>query len=195
MHVLVVAAHPSENSYGAVLCRTAVQSLEGAGHTVDLMDLYAEHFEPVLSPEEALNHRAGIDALPGVAEYAARLGRADALVLVYPTFWGAQPAIMKGWFDRVLCEGVAYTLPEGANRIRPLLRHIRHLVVVTTYGSPRWVNLLQGEPGRRTVRWQLRALTHPLCRSPWLACYGMDTGGEAERSAFLERVNRRMARL
>ncbi len=195
MRVLVVAAHPCQQSFGAALRTRTVETLRHAGHEVDLLDLYAEGFDPVLSVEESARHKEGLAGRPGVVDHARRLQWAEALVLVYPTFWGAQPAVMKGWFDRVLCEGVAYTLPPGANRIRPAMRHIRRLVVITTYGSPRWVNLLQGEPGRRTVRWQLRALVHPRCRSPWLACYGMDTIDDSQRTRFLERVERRLTRL
>jgi putative NADPH-quinone reductase len=114
--------------------------------------------------------------------------------LVHPTWWGGQPAILKGWFDRVLGAGVAYRF-DRRGRPRSLLRHIRRLVVVTTYGSSPWVNLLEGEPGRRTVRWALRALLSWRARTRWLACYRMDTAGEAERARFLARVERELTAL
>ena len=91
--------------------------------------------------------------------------------------------MLKGWLDRVLCDGVAYTLPPGGDRIRPLLRHVRRLVVVTTYGSPRWVNALQGEPGKRTLRWGLRTLLARRARVHWLGLYRMDTNTDADPHA------------
>jgi putative NADPH-quinone reductase len=94
----------------------------------------------------------------------------------------------------VWVEGVAYTLPPGAARVRPLLRNLRRLVVVTTHGSPKRINVVEGEPGKHLVGRQLRALCHPLARTRWLALYGMDTAAEAERRAFLARVERRLAR-
>ena len=115
--------------------------------------------------------------------------------MVYPTWWGSQPAILKGWFDRIWVEGVAYTLPEGEDRIKPLLRNVRRLVVVTTHGSPKWVNALQGEPGKRVVLRGLRSLCHPRARSRWIALYGIDRSDEEQRNRFLDRVASITARL
>jgi putative NADPH-quinone reductase len=172
-----------------------VGGLRRGGHDVTLVDLWAERFEPRLSVEELRTHRQGIAARPDLHVHAERLRRADALVFVYPTWWGGPPAMLKGWFDRVLCEGVAYTLPEGSNRIRPLLGNVRQLVVVTTYGSSRWVNALQGEPGRRTIRWGVRTLLHRRVRTQWLALYRMDRNTEADRRRFLDEVDARLGRL
>jgi putative NADPH-quinone reductase len=170
-----------------------VAGLRAGGHDVDVLDLYAEGFEPCLSAEEWRAHQTGISAKPhDVMAQAERLTRAQALVLVYPTWWGAQPAIMKGWLDRVWVDGVAYTLPAGANRVRPLLHDVRRLAAVTTHGSPKWINVIEGEPGKRLVLRQLRSLCHPLVRTTWLALYGLDRTSEARRRAFLDRVERKL---
>lgn len=194
-HALVVHAHPHPDSYSAALRDRAVESLRAAGHDVDVIDLYGEDFDPLLSAHEVATHHIGLAARPAVAHHAELLRRAAVLVLVYPTWWGGPPAMLKGWFDRVFCEGVAYTLPPGADRVRPLLRNIRQLVVITTGGSPRWVNALQGEPGRRMIRWGLRSLMHPLARTRWLALYNMDRNDEAARHAFLDEVATKVGRL
>ena len=39
----------------------------------------------------------------------ARLDEADLLILQYPMWWHMPPAILKGWFDRVLAYGGVYT--------------------------------------------------------------------------------------
>jgi NAD(P)H dehydrogenase (quinone) len=195
MRILVVHTHPHDGSFAASLRDTVVATLTDGGHAVDLVDLYAEGFDPLLSAHEVATHRVGLPERPGIARHAELLRAADALVLVHPTWWGGQPAMLKGWFDRVWCEGVAYTLPDGADRIRPLLRNIRHLVVVTTYGSSRWVNALQGEPGRRTVRWGLRTLLHPRVRTRWYGLYGMDRNTDEDRRRFLDEVARNLRRL
>lgn len=193
--VLVVHAHPDPDSFSAALRDRVCATLTGQGHRVDVLDLYAEGFDPVLSAHEVVTHRTGLADRPELAGHAERLRAADTLVLVYPTWWGGPPAILKGWFDRVWCEGVAYTLPPGGDRIRPLLRTVRDLVVVTTCGSPRWVNALQGEPGRRTIRWGLRTLLHPRVRTRWLCLYGMDTNTAAQRSGYLDEVASALGRL
>jgi putative NADPH-quinone reductase len=195
VRALLVHAHPRAESYGAALRDAAARGLAAGGHEVDVLDLHVDGFEPRLSRAEWADHRtAGAARAADVQDHGARLQAASALVLVYPTWWGGPPAILKGWFERVWVEGVAYTLPPGAARVRPLLRNLRRLVVVTTHGSPKRINVVEGEPGKHLVGRQLRALCHPLARTRWLALYGMDTAAEAERRAFLARVERRLAR-
>jgi putative NADPH-quinone reductase len=195
VRALVVHAHPLQESFGAALRDVAVRSLCAAGHHVDLIDLHDLGFDPRLTREEWSAHRApGSSRTADVRDHGARLQAAHMLVLVYPTWWGGPPAILKGWFDRVWIEGVAYDLPAGTDRVRPLLRNLRRLVVVTSHGSSKWINLIEGEPGKHLVRRQLRALCHPLARTRWIAMYGMDTADDAARRAFLARVERRLSR-
>jgi len=195
VRVLVVYVHPDPGSFIAAVRDRAVGALTDVGHDVELCDLYAEGFEPRLSRDERLAHHDPPESKPAIAPHAARLRRADALVLVYPTWWGGLPAMLKGWIDRVWIEGVAYTLPTGSNRIRAGLRNIGRFAIITTHGSPKWVNVLQGEPGKHQLRRGVRVLCRPLMRSRWIAYYGIDRSTPADRSAFLDRVERAMRRL
>ena len=47
----------------------------------------------------------------------------------------------------------------------------------------------------RTMTRSLRTMCHPLARTTWLALYGLDTASAERRAAFLDRVERRIARL
>src|ERR1700739_2395080 len=49
MRVLYVYCHPLADSFHAAIRGEALAGLAEAGHTVDLLDLYAEGFDPVLS--------------------------------------------------------------------------------------------------------------------------------------------------
>ena len=206
MRVLVVSAHPVPDSYVAAVRAAAISGLVAGGHDVDHLDLDAEGFQPLLTREEWEGHRwTGVEtptaAPPGgplpvdVAAHAARLRAADALVLVYPTWWGAQPAIMKGWLDRVWVEGVAFAFRPDGRRTRHELRRIRHLVAITTHGSPKRINAVEGEPGKRLVLRQLRAACHPRVRTRWIARYGIDQSAELDRRSFLGHVERAMGDL
>ena len=195
MNVLVVSAHPNDDSFTARVRDRAIAALRRAGHHVRHTDLYAEGFDPRLSRAEWLAHRSDPDDKVDVARHAADLRWARALVFVYPTWWSGPPSILKGWIDRVWIEGVAYTLPEGSARVRAGLRNIRRLVVITGHGSSWQINWLEGQTGRLLVMRSLRALCHPLARRRWLAIYRLDRAGDVEREAFATRVERAMARL
>jgi len=191
---LVVHCHPLDDSLVAAARNRVLAGLDSGGAEVRHTDLYAIGFEPDFTAEDHANHLvAGAD--PSLANHVADLQWCDMLVLVYPTWWSGQPAMLKGWIDRVWVKGVAWDLPEGANRLRPLLSNVRRIVVVTTHGSSKLVNALEGESGKRTVTRSLRTMCHPFTRTNWLAMYGVDTAPAERRTAFLDRVERRLARL
>lgn len=193
MKILLVYCHPNPESFTAAVREVAVAALTEAGHSVDVLDLYGENFQPVMSREERAGyHTRGENRLP-VVDHLDRVKSADGLLFVYPTWWYAQPAMLKGWLDRVLIPHESFTMPEGNQPIRGLLTNIRFIGVVTTLGSPRWWWMLMGMPGRRILLTGIRALCGPRCRTLWLALHRIDSAGEGERKAFLEKVRRALS--
>ncbi len=199
MKVLVVLAHPSQESFVSFLSSEVIAELGSGGHEVRHHDLWAENFNPLFTPYERLNHVGDVaeklQHLPELRQHIEDLQWCDTLVLVYPTWWSGQPAMLKGWFDRVLMNGVAWVLPEGAARIRPLLTNVRRLVVVTTHGSSKLVNALEGESGKRTVFRSVRLMLHRRVRCEWIAMYGVDNATLKQREKFSSHVRRRVRRL
>lgn len=190
---LVVYCHPCEDSLVAAARDAAQSGLANGGHDVRLIDLYAEGFRPELAAHEWRGHAEGrrdSDCDPHIEA----LRWAEALVLVYPTWWGSQPAMLRGWLDRVWTTGVAYDLGGGPTGLRGRLTNLRRLIVVTTHGSSKWQNALQGESGKRLVGRGLRVLCHPRARTRWIALYGVDRIDERRRLAFLDHVEQRLTR-
>lgn len=191
MRTLVVYCHPNPASLTAVARDRVVAALHERGHEVRVTDLYAIGFDPVLSAQERQRHlEPGPD--PSVADHAADLQWCAHLVLVYPTWWSGQPAMLKGWIDRVWVRDVAFDLPSESNRVHARLRNVRRLTVVTTHGSSKFINAVEGEAGKRMITRTLRAVCHPLARTTWIAMYGVDTASDKQRRAFLDRVARKM---
>jgi NAD(P)H dehydrogenase (quinone) len=123
MHVLFVYAHPEPSSFTGALKDAGVAALRQAGHAVEVSDLYAEKFDPVAGrhdfltvanaeqfhyqTEQAHAHETQRFASDLVREQQ-RFLKADLVVWLFPIWWGGMPAILKGWFDRVLAFGFAY---------------------------------------------------------------------------------------
>ncbi|MBI5112818.1 MAG: NAD(P)H-dependent oxidoreductase [Rhodovulum sp.] len=191
MRVLVIYAHPVETSFNAAVHARAVAALREADHTVDDCDLYAEGFDPVLSRSERIDyHDTAVNRRP-VQAHVDRLLAAEALVLVFPVWCFGLPAILKGWFDRVLMPGVAFDISDSAN-VRPALTHLRRIAAVTTYGRPRWTALLMGDPPRKVITRYLRVLTGGRAKITYTAHYHMNVSTDATRTAHLEKVARVM---
>ncbi|CAM3889824.1 NAD(P)H-dependent oxidoreductase [Alicyclobacillus pomorum] len=101
MNVLVVYAHPNPQSFNAAILRQVERGLQEAGHTFTVVDLYKDNFNPVLVVNETFRRRDLKDH-PETAHYRDLLRWADHLIFIYPLWWCGTPAILKGFFDRVL---------------------------------------------------------------------------------------------
>ena len=194
MRILVLYSHPVETSFHAALHSRVVQTLRAAGHSVDDCDLYAEDFNPVLSREERLHYRDTRCNTEGVATYVQRLQQAEALVLCFPTWCFGLPAMLKGFFDRVLVPGLAFDISNPA-KVRPGLTHLRHIAAVVTYGRPRWMAWAMGDPPRKVVTRYLRALCGRNVRIRYHARYHMNIATRDQLEGFSLRVETAMRKL
>lgn len=125
MKVLVVYAHPNPKSFNRAVLDGFAKGLTDGGHTFEVDDLYAAKFDPAFKPEDFAQFVKR--PMPqDVLEQQAKVAQADALAFVYPVWWASAPAIIKGWFDRVLSYGFAYKIGRG------LLNHKKALIISTT---------------------------------------------------------------
>lgn len=192
MNVLVIHAHPVPESYNRALLEAAVQTLRAGGHSVTVVDLNADDFDPRLKMQERRDYHDTTTPLPAdLAGYVQALRTHDALLFVFPTWCFGLPAILKGWLDRVLRPGVAFAI-DGTT-VTPLLRHIRRVGAVTSYGRPRWMALWMGDPPRKTVTRYVRWFCARDARVTYVAHYHMNGSTDASRRTHLARVRRALS--
>lgn len=194
MRVLYVYCHPVPESFHGAIRAEALAGLERAGHEVDLLDLYAEGFDPVLGTEERRHYHDLSRNRQGLEAHIERLQRAEALVVQFPTWCFGAPAMLKGWLDRLIMPGVAFDLSDPAN-VRPMLGHIRSLAGIVTYGRQRWMAWYMGDPPRKLVTRYLRWFVAREVRVAYHALYHMNVADDARRRDFLRRVGLAMERL
>ncbi|MGW8257962.1 MAG: NAD(P)H-dependent oxidoreductase, partial [Thermoguttaceae bacterium] len=141
MKIFVLIGHQRQGSFCHAIASAAIEELKTAGHSVIFHDLYAEKFDPIL-PHEEIVSQSELD--PIVRQHCAEIVAADAYIVVHPNWWAMPPAILKGWLDRVLRQGVAYEFT--AQGVNGLLKG-RKAVVFTTSNTPREDELrLFGDP-------------------------------------------------
>lgn len=195
MRAIVVLTHPREQSFTRATCDAAVRGLTSAGHDVTTLDLYAMSFQPAMSDAERLAYH-GDDPIidPLVARSVEALRAAEILVFVYPTWWSGLPAMLKGWLEKTMLPGVAFFF-DADHRVRPGLTRVRHIVGISSYGSSRMYVKAINDNGRRMLMRALRLNTGLRTRCAWLALYSIDTSTLDQRTAFINRVERRLATL
>jgi putative NADPH-quinone reductase len=195
MQVLLVLAHPNDDSLSHAIAQRAQAALQAAGHGVDLLDLYAIGFTAAMSAEDHRAYHSDEPIVdPMVAAHAELVRACDAMVFVYPTWWSAQPAILKGWLERVMVPGVAFVF-NAKGKVRPGLTNVRRIVGISIYGSPKLYVKFVNDNGRRTLMRAMRLNTGARTRTAWLGLYAIDTATDAKRAAFLDRVERKMRAL
>jgi putative NADPH-quinone reductase len=188
LRALIIHAHPSPESFSAALAREAAAALAQRGYEVELCDLYAENFDPVL-PLATFRHYLDATAnRTGVERHAERLKAAQAVVFVFPVWHDGPPAILKGYFDRVFVRGVAFELVDGV--FYPALHNITRLGAVALYGADRERTRKVGDLPRRFFRHNLGALVAPEARRDYVAGYEMDRADADARQKLLAKVRR-----
>ena len=184
MRISLIVGHPKVGSFNHAIAEAAVEVLEKSGHDVSYHDLYLEKFDPIL-PDSEIPKVAPVD--PAVQMHCDEIAAAEGIVIVHPNWWGQPPAILKGWIDRVLCQGVAYEFGAGGTIVEHLAG--KTAVVITTSNTPRDIELaVFGDPlenlwktcifgfcgvrhfGRRNF--ESIVLSTPAQRQGWLAEVG-----------------------
>lgn len=191
MRILYLYCHPLEESFHAAIRDAGVAALRNAGHEIDLCDLYAEGFQPVLTAEMRRDYHDLSKNRAGIEGYVERLQRAEALVVQFPTWCFGFPAMLKGFFDRVFGPGITFDLSDPAN-VKPMLTHIRHVIGISTYGRDRLRAFLVGNPPRKMITRYLRWFVSRRARIRYLALYHMNVADEAQRKGFIEKVTREL---
>lgn len=114
MKISIILGHQHEGSFNHALAGLARQVAERNGHTVRFHDLYAEGFDPILPHEEIGGAVEAAVRDPLVRQHLEEIAEAEGIVIVHPNWWATPPAMLKGWIDRVLRQGVAYRFVDGA---------------------------------------------------------------------------------
>jgi NAD(P)H dehydrogenase (quinone) len=192
MKVVYLYCHPLDDSFHNAIRVRALAGLAQAGHEVDLVDLYADDFDPVMTADERRRYHDTAQNRLGVENYATRLLAAEGLVLQFPVWSFGPPAMLKGFVDRLFMPGVAFDLTDPKKAKRSL--NYRRLAGITTYGRPWSRAFAVGNPPKAWVTRYLRLMGRGFVRTTYLALYNMNIATDRQRTAFLDNVERHMAR-
>jgi NAD(P)H dehydrogenase (quinone) len=132
----VIIAHPSAKSLTHAVGVTYEQSVRALGHQAIVRDLYGIGFDPCLRAAE-IPQPSGFEFGADVVAERKRLADVDVFAFVYPFWFNAPPAILKGYVDRVFSMGFGYEPGRGGTES---LLDGKRLISFTTSGAPdQWV--------------------------------------------------------
>jgi NAD(P)H dehydrogenase (quinone) len=208
MNVLIVYADPNPRSFNAAMRETAVDALTEAGHAVQVSDLYAMNFKATLD-EHDFKERQNPNFFDPINEqyHAAMRGTfadditkeiekvdwANLVIFQFPLWWQSFPAILKGWCDRVLANGIAVNFAT----YDPLLSGKKALLAFTTGGGAA-MYAPEGPAGDINV---VLTFASNMFRTagmevlPPFVAYGVHSLSSDEREAQLQRYRDRLKSL
>ncbi len=202
MKTLLIYAHPDDdNSFNATLKQVALEQLLQQGARFELSDLYGMQFksqadqDDFIEADDELSHQYGAQQLyaaqhetfcEDIAKEQQKLRNAEYVIFQFPLWWFSVPAILKGWFDRVLAQGFAFTAGQWFEHA-PLVGR-KALLTITT-DSPQTAFTANGLHG------EIKQLLHPIFQTlrfvgitplePFIA-YAVNKGDNVYRQQILD---------
>jgi len=187
MKYLVVLAHPLKKSLCHHLLDNLVSNLELNGHQIQVKDLYSEKFIGELTETERKSYFSGAYDSCEVENDIRQLKEAEALVIIFPTWWFSFPAILKGWFDRVWVPGHAFEFSSSAS---PML-NLKEIKVITTLGASWWVDkFVMKSPIKRIIRDALMRNCTKNCEFSMLSLYNSENISDLALDKFIKKMGK-----
>ncbi len=148
LNVLVVLGHPRTDSFGAALAKAYCEGAREAGAEVQELAVADLEFDPDVHADSPENQEMESDLI----DAQRRLRWADHLAFVYPNWWGTMPAQLKGFLDRVLTPGFAFSF-EGEGPGHDSLLSGRTAELISTMDMPPWVyRFIYRQPGNDAMK-------------------------------------------
>lgn len=188
MKTVIVYAHPRKASYCHALMESAVEGCKKYGHEADLMDLYEDHFNPVMDDNDLYGFVTHKLVDPQAEDYGNRIKDADHLVLIFPIWWGVMPAMMKGFIDKVVAPGSFYEYNEEGTEMHVTIKPDIKVTIITTMNTEKekyssfFGNAIEGALVRGTFN------TTGIKNVNWKSLNMVKTVSQEQRVAWLEEV-------
>ncbi len=178
--VTIIFCHPWHGSFNKAILDAITKKLGDENQKYHVIDLHKDNFNPVFGEEELAVYNEGKALDPLITEYQKKIAETDQLIFIFPNWWNTIPAILKGFFDKVLLKDFAFNYEGGFN---PLLDIPKSLVITTSE-----------HPSANFEYFITHCFAEDMLASvgiknmKWLSCIGTTHGGDENRREFLEKV-------
>lgn len=146
--ILVILGHPNTESFCGALFRAYIEGAKAVGSEIREIKLGELKFDPVLW--KGYNKEQELEA--DLVESQVLIKWADHMTFVYPTWWGAMPSIMKGFFDRAFLPGFAYKYRPNSQYWDKLLNGRTAQLLVTMDTPPWYYRWIWRGPGHNQMK-------------------------------------------
>lgn len=151
MKITAIDGHPGTDRLVTALMDRYLTAAVDAGAEVTKFNLRDMEFDPILYE----GYKKRQDWEPDLAKAAQSIQVSDHLLLGFPLWWGAQPALLKGFFDRVFLPGYAFKYHKNDPMWDRLLKGRSADVFITADTPEFFLRLSYGAPIFRQMKGQI----------------------------------------
>ncbi|OGF25485.1 NADPH:quinone reductase [Candidatus Falkowbacteria bacterium RIFOXYB2_FULL_34_18] len=148
MKILIILGHPDKQGLCSQLFESYIKGAENGGHEVRAVQIRDLDFDPILHR----GYRAIQELEPDLKKVQADILWAQHLVFVFPIWWASAPALLKGFFDRIMLPGFAFRFRKNSSLWDKLLKGRSARLIVAMGGFNWYYNLFMCRSGVKTVR-------------------------------------------
>lgn len=130
---LIIYAHPNPESFNSAVKDKVISTLITRNISYQLIDLYKENYNPVLSLNE-LNGKVTDE----IKKHQQLISASTHIIFIFPVWWFRAPAILEGFIDKTFVPGFAYRFKQIIGKYGipvPLLKEKKVLAIIT-HGAP-----------------------------------------------------------
>ena len=185
----VIFAHPWHGSFNKAILDTVTEELQNKQVSYQVIDLNKDGFNPVMTEHDLALFAKGESLDPLVSKYQNMLKDTDRIIFIFPLWWSDVPAILKGFFDKVMLKSFAYTTTNKG--LIGNLTHIQSAKVIVTGQAPKWhIKYFRGNPIQKTfIGVTLKNIG--IKNAKWLYCSNSSNpspGAAEKRKKFLQKI-------
>jgi len=189
----IIFSHPWHGSFNKAILDTVTEELQNNQVSCQVIDLNKDGFNPVMTERELSVFAKGEFLDPLVGKYQNMLKDTDRLVFIFPLWWSGIPAILKGFFDKVMLKNFAYSATSKG--LKGNLTHIQSATVIVTGQVSKWhLKYVRGNPIQKTfIGVTLKNIG--IKNAKWLYCSDCSNSSHEateKRKQFLNKIKLEM---
>ena len=146
--IIIINGHPDKESFCFELAKQYKKGADSSGAECKIVNLIDLEFSPILK----FGYRKRTELEKDLLKVQNEIRESNHLVFVYPTWWGTQPALLKGFIDRVFLPNFAFRYRENSLLWDKLLKGKTGRLIVTM-DTPKWYyNFIYNRPGHNSMK-------------------------------------------